>query len=133
MDLFFTVVIILIGIFILFQFFMYLKSKRSVGKNIPYDMINSEISGKIKNKKSVLYFHSPSCHNCKVQTPIIEKLKNEFNCFLSIDVSKDLQTAKAFGIMGTPSLIFLGTKTIEGFYVGVKDENFIREKLKSLV
>ncbi|MBI1931866.1 MAG: thioredoxin family protein [Ignavibacteriales bacterium] len=133
MDLFFTIVIILIGIFTLFQFFMYLKSKRSVGKIIPYDMINSEIWGKIKNKKSVLYFHSPSCHNCKVQTPIIEKLKNEFNCFLSIDVSKDLQTAKAFGIMGTPSLIFLGTKTIEGFYVGVKDENFIREKLKSLV
>lgn len=132
MDLLLIIVSVFLGIFILFQLFIYLKSKKSVGNQIPFNEINSEVAEKIKNKKSILYFHSPTCYNCKTQTPIIEKLKKEFDSIFSIDISKDLQTAKAFGIMGTPSLIFLGTKTIEGFYVGVKNENFIREKLQSL-
>ncbi|MFZ1291781.1 MAG: thioredoxin family protein [Melioribacteraceae bacterium] len=132
MDLLFSIVAVFIGLIILYQLFMYLKSKRSVGNQIPYSDINSEIADKIKNKKSILYFHSPTCYNCKTQTPIIEKLKSEFQSIFSVDISKDLQTAKAFGIMGTPSLLFLGTKTIEGFYVGVKNEKFIREKLQSL-
>ena len=42
-----------------------------------------------------------------------------------------MNTAKAFHIMGTPSL-FLGTKIIEGIYVGFKNENFVREKMQSL-
>lgn len=132
MDLLFTAALIFIVIIVFLQLFFYIKSKRTVGNQIPYENINFEIADKIKNKKSVLYFHSPTCHNCKTQTPIVEKLKSDFNSIFSIDVSKDLQTAKAFGIMGTPSLLFLGTKTIEGFYVGVKNEKFIREKLQSL-
>ncbi len=129
MNVFVIIGVVLLSSFILFQIFMLVKSKRTVGNEIPYDKIDNDIAGKIKNKKGLLYFHSPTCHNCKKQTPIIEKLKPEFDSVVSVDVTKKLKTAKAFNVMGTPSLLFVGANKIEGFYVGIKNENFIREKL----
>ncbi len=132
MNYIFIVILVIILIFIGIQFSIYLKSKRMIGNPVPFDKINESILEKIKNKKSVLYFYSPTCNNCKSQTPIIEKLKKEFDSIISVNVNKDFNTAKTFRIMGTPSLLFLGTKNIERIYVGVKNENFIREKLKNL-
>ena len=132
MNLFLIVVFVLIGLFISFQVFMFIKSKKSVGNPIPFDKLDDHFAEKIKNKKSVLYFHSPTCHNCKTQTPIIESLKKEFDSIFSIDISEKLEIARTFNVMGTPSLLFLGNNKIEGFYVGVKDERFIREKLQTL-
>ncbi len=129
MNVFVIIGVVLLSSFILFQIFMLVKSKRTVGNEIPYDKIDNDIAGKIKNKKGLLYFHSPTCHNCKKQTPIIEKLKSEFDSVVSVDVTKKLKTARAFNVMGTPSLLFVGANKIEGFYVGIKNENFIREKL----
>ncbi|MCB0745132.1 MAG: thioredoxin family protein [Ignavibacteriae bacterium] len=128
----FIIALVLVTLFITFQIYVFVKSKKSVGNPIPFDTINNEIANKIKDKKSLIYFYSPSCHNCKKQTPIIEKLKSEFQSIISVDISKDLETARAFNIMGTPSILLLGTKTIEGVFVGVKNESFIREKLHEL-
>jgi len=130
MNPFLIAVISLIALFILFQIYVLIKPKRSVGIIVPYEKIDSEIANKIKDKKSLLYFHSPSCHNCKTQTPIIEKLKKEFESIISVDTTKNLKTARTFNVMGTPSLLFLGSNKIKGFYVGVKNEVFIREKLQ---
>ena len=129
MNPFLIAVIALISLFIIFQLYALIKSKRSVGNTIPYEKIDHEIANKIKDKKSLLYFHSPSCHNCKNQTPIIEKLKKEYESIFSIDTTEYIDTARAFNVMGTPSILFLGSNKIEGFYVGVKNEAFIREKL----
>jgi thiol-disulfide isomerase/thioredoxin len=126
------VVLAIVVFFIAFQSFIYVKSKKMVGNSIPFDKIDKSITEKIKDKNSILYFHSPACHNCKTQTPIIDKLKKEFDSIISVDVSKDLNTARTFQIMGTPSLLFLGKQNIEGIYIGVKNENFIREKLQKL-
>lgn len=129
MNIIFIIVAVLVVSFILLQIFMFVKSKKSVGNNIPYDKIDNEISGKIKDKKGLLYFHSPTCHNCKKLSPVISKLSKEFDSVISVDVTKKLETARAFNVMGTPSLLFVGANKIEGFYVGIKDEDFIREKL----
>lgn len=131
MNIFLIIGISLISLFVLFQIFVLIKSKRSVGNTIPFDKIDDAIASKIKDKKSLLYFHSPSCHNCKTQTPIIEKLKKEFDSIVSVDTTQNLETARALNVMGTPSLLFVGANKIEGFYVGVKNENFIRERLSN--
>ncbi len=122
---------IISGIIIAFfamQIYFIIKSKRTAGKPIPFEKLDTEISRKIKNKKGLLYFFSPSCHSCKTQTPIIEKLKSELPNIISVDLSKDINTARAFGIMGTPAIVFVNNNIVDSIYLGVKNENFIRTK-----
>lgn len=129
----FLIIFMVIGtFFILFQLAVYFKSKKSVGNPILFDKIDSELGAKIKDKNGLLYFHSPTCHNCKTQTPIIENLKQKFDSIISIDTSQNLQVARVFNVMGTPSILFFGGNKIKGYYVGVKNESFILEKLKSI-
>ena len=129
----FLIILITIGsLFMIFQVAVYIKSKKSVGNPIIFDKIDPEIASKMKDISGLLYFHSPSCHNCKTQTPIIENLKNKYDSIISVDASQNLQTARAFNIMGTPSILFFGGNKIKGYYVGVKNESFIIEKLKSV-
>ncbi|MCB9257951.1 MAG: thioredoxin family protein [Ignavibacteriales bacterium] len=132
MSPFLIVLVVLLGLFVFFQIGFYIKSKKTVGQQIPFDKIESEFLDKIKDKKGFVYFHSPTCHNCKNQTPIVEKLKEKFSSIISIDVSKNLQTARALNVMGTPSIVFFGGNEIKGYYVGVKDENFLIEKMNNL-
>ncbi len=132
MSPFLIIVVVLLSLFIFFQVGFYLKSKHSVGKPIPFDKMEGEICIKVKNNKGLLYFHSPTCHNCKAQNTIIEKLKKEVNNVISIDASQNQQTARALNVMGTPSIIFFSGNKIKGYNVGVKSEAFILNKLQSI-
>lgn len=125
---FLTIIIGLILAFVLMQVYLVIKSKRTAGKPIPFENINNLVAEKIKNKKGLLYFFSPNCHSCKTQTPIIEKLKNEFPNIISIDLSKDIGTARAFSIMGTPAIVFVNNNFVDSIHLGVKSETFIRNK-----
>jgi len=125
---FLTIFLILISAFILKQIYLIIKSKNAAGKPIPFDKLNDAISKKIKNKKGMLYFFSPICSVCKTQTPVVEKLKNIYPNIISIDISKDIKTAKAFNIMGTPSIVFVNNNFVDSIYIGFKSENFIRNK-----
>jgi len=125
---FLTIIIGLILAFVLMQVYLVIKSKRTAGKPIPFENINNLVAEKIKNKKGLLYFFSPNCHSCKTQTPIIDKLKNEFPNIISIDLSKDIGTARAFSIMGTPAIVFVNNNFVDSIHLGVKSETFIRNK-----
>jgi thiol-disulfide isomerase/thioredoxin len=127
-----TIVVVTVVLLIFsFQIYSVIKSKKSAGKPIPFEKIESSLSEKLKNKKALIYFHSPSCHNCKTLSPIIDKLKHEFGNIESIDISKDLETARAFSIMGTPALIFVNNNLVDSVHLGIKSEEFIRAKLQS--
>jgi thiol-disulfide isomerase/thioredoxin len=132
MSPFLILAITIIGIFVLIQIWMFIKSKKLVGMMIPFDKIDSKIIDSLKDKKGLIYFFSPSCHNCKLQTPIIEKLNSKYESIISIDTSKNLETARAFNVMGTPSIVMFSGNKIIGYYVGVKKESFILEKVNSL-
>ena len=122
--------LVILSIIIGVQILGFIKSKKSVGKLIPYDNIEKEIVEKIKGNSGLMYFYSPSCGNCKTQTPIIEKLSEKFKNIISIDASKYLKSSRAFNVLGTPSIVLFGGNKIKGYYVGVKSEKFIVEKLK---
>ena len=128
MDLILIIISVIVLTFVLFQIFVYLKSKKSVGNTIPYDNIEPEFVEELKDKKGLIYFYSNTCGNCKVQSPIIEKVKNEISTLISIDTSKHIKTAKAFNVMAIPSILFFEGNKIAGYYVGVKNEKFILEK-----
>jgi thioredoxin 1 len=132
MDFIFITIGILVFAFILFQILVFIKSKKNVGNRIPFDKIETEFIQEIKDKEGLIYFYSPTCGNCKVQLPIIEKVKNKINNLLSIDTSKHIKTAKAFNVMAIPSILFFKGNKIAGYYVGVKNEKFILEKLNNI-
>lgn len=131
MNPYLIVVLVIAALFLLLQGWMIIKSKKNVGKLIPFDDIDPIIKEQIKDKKGLLYFHSPSCHNCKRQTPIIETIQKNNENIISVDASKNLQTARTLNVMGTPSIIFFNGNKITGYYVGVKSESFILNKLKT--
>lgn len=131
MDILTIVVVAVVLLIISFQIYSIIKSKRSVGKPIPFEKIASELSEKLKDKKALVYFHSPSCHNCKTLSPIIDRLKKDFTNIESVDISNDIDTARAFGILGTPALIFVNNNFVDSVHLGIKSEDFIKSKLQS--
>jgi thiol-disulfide isomerase/thioredoxin len=132
MSTFLIIIIVVIVLFISLQLYIFLKSKKSIGKPIPFDILDDGIVDKMKDKKGLIYFQSPSCHNCKNVTPIIDELTTERDNIISIDASKDAETSRAFSIMGTPSFIFFSNNNIANYFVGAKSKDFLIEKLNKL-
>ncbi len=105
-----------------------LRAKLKKGK------IVNDIGGKIgeaikKGERVMLYFYSPTCSACKVQTPIIDNLINLADGgvkIFKVDVSRDVNIALKFGVMGTPSIVVVENGRIKEFFVGVKSENILR-------
>ncbi|MCS7228615.1 MAG: thioredoxin family protein [Candidatus Kryptonium sp.] len=128
------VVYILAGVilfFVLVNLSIVLRAKLKKGKYVPE--IGGEIGKAIKNgQRVILYFYSPTCSACKVQTPIIDKLINSASSktkIFKIDVSKDVNVALKLGVMGTPSTVVIENSKIKEFFVGVKSENILRRFL----
>ncbi|MFN3134131.1 MAG: thioredoxin family protein [Candidatus Kryptonium sp.] len=117
--------------FILMNLSVVLRAKLKKGQLVPN--IGGEIGKAInKGEKVILYFYSPTCSACKVQTPIIDKLISAGNGktkIFKIDVSKDINVALKLGVMGTPSTVVIEDGKIKEFFVGVKSENILRRFL----
>lgn len=132
MNILLIIIVTLVVLFLAMQFTAYFKSKKLVGQSLPFDKLSGNLKNSIKDKNSVLYFYAPNCHACKQQSPIIEKLKKDFNNIFMIDASQNISDARAFGIMGTPSTIFVKANQIKEVMIGFKNENVLRKKLAEL-
>jgi thioredoxin 1 len=121
----FYFVIALIAFILAMNLSVVLRAKFKKGKVV------NDIGGKIgeaikRGERVMLYFYSPTCSACKVQTPIIDNLANGRTKIFKIDVSRDVNTALKFGVMGTPSIVVVEDGKIKKFFVGVKSENILR-------
>ncbi len=67
--------------------------------------------------------------NCNQYVELTSNRQNERNNIFPVDVSRDMQTAQKFGIMGTPSLVLVQGGKIQEFLVGAQTE----DKMKSLL
>lgn len=125
------VVYILLGIFIAFmgmQYLMILRSKRNKGKRV------EQVGGKLgkmmlRGEKAMVYFYSPSCRACKYQTPVIDRLISDGHKIQKVDISRDMATARKFGVMATPTTVVLSGNEIVEFLVGAKTEDKLRKVL----
>lgn len=118
------VIILIFGfltLFFAFQYYLIFRSKKISGQSIDLSKIRPELRNYFNNEKLLIYFYSPNCSACRYQTPIIENLrKHNFNT-LSVDISKDLQLARVFGIMGTPSIALMEKNLVKEFFIGFQD------------
>lgn len=122
-----TFIYILLAVVLLIftlQFVTILAAKKTKGKKLTG--LNLKLKGlEIDGSKGLVYFFSPSCHACKAQTPIISELKSSNKNVFDIDISKDMQTAKVFGIKATPTTIIVENGMISQVLLGVKQKEVL--------
>ena len=122
------IVAVLVGGFVLLQLSMVLRMKLKKGKGVP------DLSGAhgrmVKNgSKVMMYFYSPGCRACKTITPIIKSLSKKHKNVFSINITKDMDTARKLGILGTPSVVLVEGGIIKEFMAGAIGESQINEML----
>jgi len=125
-------VYIIIGIIALFfglQMFMIFSAKKKKGTKVTG--LSDNLKSLEKNgAKGIVYFFSPSCRACTMQTPIIKSLQKKYKNIFDIDISKDLQTARIFGVKATPTTVAIKNGIIEDVFIGVKQQDVLENYLR---
>ncbi len=127
-----TFVYIIVGVVVLFfalQMSVVLSAKKSKGTKL------EGLSGRLKplerkGSKGLVYFFSPSCRACKVQTPVIKTLQKSYKNIYDVDISSDMQTARLFGVKATPMTVLVRDGVIDQVFVGVKQKEIFEPYLK---
>lgn len=124
----FSIIALILLVFIGFRYFMMFKVKLKKGKDAP------ELSGKYgkavkSGEKALFYFYSKNCGACKAMTPVVQELSKERkNCFL-VDVQTDPVTPGALSVMATPSTVIVEGGKIQDFLIGPQR----KEKLETIM
>lgn len=129
-----NVLLIAVGIIVIIlalQFYFKSRLQKQTGKVIPTADLPEDIKKLLSKEKSLIYFFSPTCHNCKHQTPIVENLKKRIKNIYSFDISKDLKTAREFGIMATPTILIMNKNVVKHILLGIVKEDKLLEKFES--
>ncbi len=123
-------VVIMVYVFMVFgiRIIWWFKAKRLRGKEVPF-LKNQFV--RFKRGKGLIYFHSPNCGPCKLIDPIFKKLSKELKDihFARIDVSKDPNISKAFGVLATPCMVITQDGRIKEVLIGAITERTLRRKL----
>lgn len=75
----------------------------------------------------IIYFHSNTCPACNQVTPLIDKLRSEFDNVIKINCSDNKEAARAFSIFGTPTVLQIINGQIGKVIVGKTREKMLRE------
>jgi len=81
-------------------------------------------------KKTILYFFTPQCGACRMQEPIINRLKKRFDdAIYKIDATRNQDAAGAYGVMAVPFLAFIENGQLVSAKAGVQPESALERFL----
>lgn len=96
---------------------------------------DSNFNEKINQKKLVLVdFFATWCGPCRMQSPILERVKDEVGDQVEIyklDVDEDEKTAKQYGVMSIPTLILFKDGKEVAKNVGLMSQEAVLEMIES--
>lgn len=123
------IVLAFAGFFIFLQLFTGISTRLKRGKSIGgmKGALGREIDS---GGKVLVYFYSNTCAACRPMTPLIEKLNEEFRNIYMINISSDIDTARLFGVMGTPATVVVEAGKISNYVLGAKNYNYLRSLLQ---
>lgn len=109
-----SIVLALVLFVVGLRLFMVLRIKRQEGKPVP------ELPGKLGRAargrgRSMFYFYSPQCGPCKAMTPVVKGMRG--NVF-AVDITKDMDVARQFGVMATPTTVLVKQGVVQQILVG---------------
>lgn len=91
----------------------------------------------IKSAQPVLVdFYAEWCGPCKMLAPLIDELATEYAGkakIVKINTDDSPETAKKYGIMSIPTLIFFKNGQVVEQVMGVQSKDALKEKLDKLV
>ncbi|MBN2525647.1 MAG: thioredoxin family protein [Deltaproteobacteria bacterium] len=110
------------------RFFIQFKSSAMKGRSAP------ELAGKPgkilkRHPAALFYFYSPSCGACASMTPAVKKLALQTENVVAVDISKDMDTARKFGVMATPTLVVVREGIIKEILIGPQSPAVIEAQL----
>lgn len=126
MDTLLIIVLVFVGFFVFMRTLVWVNGKLKKGKKIaPF---SGEIGDRIqKGDKLLLYFYTPSCGACKAMTPVVDEMMNEKDNVYKINLTKDYDIGKVFGVMGTPATILVNDSKIDQYILGARSKKFLIE------
>ncbi len=120
MNLLYIIGAVLLGVLVVFiggQLLLVHRMKRQQGKPAP--ALEGRPSTWVRSGKPALfYFYSPSCGACRAMTPVVRKLEKRHKGVFSVDISRDMDTARRFGVMATPTTITIKEGRIDRVLIG---------------
>jgi len=122
------VVSILVVIFLFIQLLPYIKAREIQGQQTP-DLTDVFTEKQRQQPQLLLYFWSPRCSMCRGMTPIVDKLAQEREDVISINAADDVDIARRFKVMGTPTLVLLKNGKVDKVLLGAKSEKSIHALL----
>jgi len=126
MDTLLLIVLVIVGFFVMMRVMVWVSGKLKKGKKIP--PFSGELGKRIqKGEKLLLYFYSPSCGACKTMTPVVEEMMEKKDNIYKINLTKDFNIGKIFGIMGTPATIVVNESKIDQYILGARSKQFLLE------
>ena len=72
----------------------------------------------VRGQEVLVYFHSPGCAACRAWTPHMIDLSRRHSRVCVVDVSRELELARSFGVMATPSCVHVMDGRIADYRVG---------------
>ena len=95
-------------------------TRRAVGRAAPDTrVVDGAASG---CERRVYGFHAPHCGPCRAMMPVVERLRQSHPNLLSIDVSRDTELARGFGVVATPSIAVVEGGVVREVRVGAQRE-----------
>jgi thiol-disulfide isomerase/thioredoxin len=116
---------ILLVLFVVPRLLMAINTAKLKGKPAP--TVHKPSAGRIKSGlKTILYFYTPPCGACKIQEPVMERVRKKHpDAVFKIDAQRNPEAAKAFGVMGVPFLAFIAEGKLVSAKAGVQQESAI--------
>ena len=129
MDTILYIVLTIVGLFVVMQLYIRLSAVFKKGKVIEgvKGKLGSEV---VSGGKLLVYFYTNSCAACKPMTPVIDRLKKEYKNVHKVNLATDMDTGRAFGVMGTPATILVEDRKIKSFNLGARTESFLRNLIQ---
>lgn len=88
--------------------------------------------GEAVRADALLFFHSPSCGPCKRMHAHLAPLAGADPRIHLVDVTRDMDTARAFGIMATPTVIVVQGGLVQDARIGAMPPGAIDALLAAL-
>ena len=107
-----------VALVLFMQLFVRVRARLQAGKSVP--PLGGPLGKHLaRGRPALVYFHSPGCAACRPITPKIEELSRRKDTVYVVDVSRDLQTARALKVLATPSFVEIEAGKVVGFRVGL--------------
>lgn len=128
MEKLFVVIVLIVVVVLLMQFGLVWRMQKQVGKIAP-DI--SALLGRspAADERLLVYFHSQHCHACKPMTPLVEKMHQQHDNVLSINITDQPQLARDFGITATPTIAIIESNKISSIRAGTLRQKQLEQLL----